>query len=311
MIAVRGLTRYYGDQKAIEDLSFDITSNEVVGFLGLNGAGKTTTLKILAGLLLPTAGSVSINGQDMTSSPIEMRRQLGFLPEEPPLHKEMTVRDYLRFLGRLRGMPADRLNHAIEHVARRTSIIQVIDRVIGTLSFGYQKRVGIAQTIIHQPDLVILDEPITGLDPVQIVEMRKVIVGLKETCTVLVSSHILSEISQTCDRILVLHDGRLVAQGTEDDLSAGILPASQLVVTLRGSRARFEELAAGATDLVESYSVLKEREGLLELSVKLKGDLREDFVARMVGAGLGIRRLDDASPELEQIFLGLTQKEVA
>lgn len=310
MIEVSGLTRCYGSHKAIDGLSFRIGSNEIVGFLGLNGAGKSTTLRILGGILLPTAGSVKIHGQDLLDAPLEARRRIGFLPEVPPLYKEMTVRDFLFYIGSLREVPSDRIEARIQDVARRCSIDRVLDQVIGTLSWGFQKRVGIAQAIIHEPALVILDEPIAGLDPVQIVEMRKVIVGLRERCTVLVSSHILSEISQTCDRILVLHKGRLVAEGTEDSLTSRIEPSKRIVVFLRGTAAGFEAAVKGMKEVV-SWKVHEDHGAILAVRVELTGDHREELVRRLVQGGLGIRRLEDAEAELEQVFVYLTREEKA
>jgi ABC-2 type transport system ATP-binding protein len=308
MIEVNGLTRYYGETKAIEDLSFSIGANEIVGFLGLNGAGKTTTLKILAGLLHPTSGSVRIEGEDLFGASLDARRHIGFLPEVAPLYTEMRVREYLRFLGELRGMGSAELDASIEEVAERTQIAEALDVVIDTLSYGYRKRVGIAQAILHKPRWVILDEPIGGLDPVQIVGMRKVIANLRDSCTVLVSSHILSEVSQTCDRLLILKQGRLVAEGSEQQLSHIAQHASSLRVQLRLPAERFEEVVGG-TGLVRDASILRTEGELLTARVDLTGDHREAFVASLVQAGIGIRRIEDAEAELEDIFLELTSNQ--
>ncbi len=305
MIEVSGLTRYYGETRAIEDLSFSIGANEIVGFLGLNGAGKTTTLKILAGLLHPTSGSVRIEGEDLFGGSLDTRRHIGFLPEVAPLYTEMRTRDYLRFLGELRGMGGAELDRAITEVAERTHCAECLDVVIATLSYGYRKRVGIAQAILHKPRWVILDEPIGGLDPVQIVGMRKVIANLRDSCTVLVSSHILSEVSQTCDRLLILKQGRLVAEGSEQQLSHIAEHASSLRVQLRMTPADFEPVV-GATGLVKDASILRTEGDLVTARVDLTGDHREAFVAALVQAGVGVRRVEDAEAELEDIFLELT-----
>jgi ABC-2 type transport system ATP-binding protein len=305
MIEVSGLTRYYGETKAIADLSFSIGANEIVGLLGLNGAGKTTTLKILAGLLHPTSGTVRIEGQDLFGANLDARRQLGFLPEVAPLYTEMRVRDYLRYLGSLRGMDPAGLDSAIDEVAERTHMVEALDVVIDTLSYGYRKRVGIAQAILHRPRWVILDEPIGGLDPVQIVGMRKVIANLRDSCTVLVSSHILSEVSQTCDRLLILKQGRLVAEGSEQDLSHIAEHASSLRVELRMAAEAFDGMVGGL-EMVKSVAVLRAEGDLLTARVDLTGDHREAFVAALVQAGVGVRRVEDAESELEDIFLELT-----
>ncbi len=308
MIEVSGLTRYYGETKAIEDLSFSIGANEIVGFLGLNGAGKTTTLKILAGLLHPTSGSVRVEGQDLFGSSLDARRHIGFLPEVAPLYTEMRVRDYLRFLGELRGMESAELERAIPEVAERTQMTEALDVVIDTLSYGYRKRVGIAQAILHSPRWVILDEPIGGLDPVQIVGMRKVIANLRDTCTVLVSSHILSEVSQTCDRLLILKQGRLVAEGSEQELSHMAVHGTSLRVQLRVAPADLDRIV-GATGLVKEASVLRTEGELVTARVDLTGDHREAFVAALVNAGVGVRKVEDAEAELEDIFLELTSNQ--
>ena len=305
MIDVQSLSRYYGSRCAVDQVSFSISSNEVVGFLGLNGAGKTTTLKVIAGLLLPSGGDVSVDGVDMSESPTGVRSRIGFLPEDPPLYQEMTVSDCLRFVGGLRGMSPSAIESRLAEVLVRTSLTEVADRVISELSHGFRKRVGIASAIIHAPKLVILDEPISGLDPVQIVEIREVIRGLKKDCTVLLSSHILSEISQTCDRILVLNQGRLVAQGTETELAGRFHIGGSVDLGLRGDSTTIRsiiEAQSGVKKLIE----LSAGEGIANVRVSMTEDVREALVGALVGAGVGIRSVTDAHDELEGIFLELT-----
>ena len=305
MIEVQHLTRYYGDHPAVVDVSFSIADKEIVGFLGLNGAGKSTTLKVLAGLILPSDGTVAIAGVDALDAPDSLRKRIGFLPEEPPLYREMRVSDFLVFCGQLKGMTKAAAEARLPEVCRLTDLEGHESWLIDELSHGYRKRVGIAQAIIHNPDLVILDEPISGLDPAQIVEMRRVIRGLKDHCTVLLSSHILSEISQTCDRILVLHDGALVAQGSEEELSSRAAGNARLAVTVTGTD----------TDAVEA--ALTAFEGASDPRVELSGgrvhatcvvdaDQRGALVAHLVGAGLSVWEVTSSEAELEQIFLGLT-----
>jgi ABC-2 type transport system ATP-binding protein len=308
MIEVTGLTRYYGDHPAVRDVSFSIADNEIVGFLGLNGAGKSTTLKVLAGLLLPSAGTVKIAGLDALEAPDSLRERIGFLPEEPPLYREMKVSEFLAFCGQVKGMSADAVRARLPEVYRVCDIAHVSDRVIDELSHGYRKRVGIAQAIIHDPDLVILDEPISGLDPVQIVEMRRVITGLKASCTVLVSSHILSEISQTCDRILVLNSGRLVAEGTEEELSARLAGGGRVAMELRGAAAAVQAALEGFEGL-EGVTVEDAGGGLVRAGAHMSDDRREALVKHLVQADIGVREIRDAEAELEQIFLDLTRKQ--
>lgn len=306
MIQVQGLTRYYGSFPAVRDVSFAIDDRVIVGFLGLNGAGKSTVLKVLGGLLPPSAGNVRVGGIDVMEAPDSLRRRIGFLPEEPPLYREMRVREFLEWCGQLKGMSNDELATRLPEVLRLCHLEDVADKVIDALSHGYRKRVGIAQAIIHRPELVILDEPISGLDPVQIVEMRQVLKSLRGTCTILVSSHILSEISQTCDRILVLHKGRIVAEGTEAQLSERLDRQARVVLVVRGSEEELTTLLE-SSEIVESFSIEVAADGLLRAQVRLTGDQREQLVESIVAAGLGLRHLDEAESELENVFLGLTR----
>ncbi|MDX1579973.1 MAG: ABC transporter ATP-binding protein, partial [Gemmatimonadota bacterium] len=218
MIVVDRVSKYYGSSAAVSDLDFTIEEGECVGFLGLNGAGKSTTLRMLSCLLLPTSGRISIRGFDVEDEPHEIRKLIGYLPDNPPLYPEMRVIEFLRFAGRLRRMSKAEVEKRLPEVIEVTGLEEVADQPISTLSHGYRQRVGIAQAIVHRPALLILDEPIQGLDPVQIVEMRELIRSLRGEHTILLSSHILSEIERTCDRILMLHKGRIVAKGTEEEL---------------------------------------------------------------------------------------------
>ena len=306
MIEVSGLTRYYGDFPAVRDVSFQISDRVIVGFLGLNGAGKSTVLKVLGGLLPPSSGSVKVGGVDMMDAPDSVRAKIGFLPEEPPLYREMRVGDFLRWCGELNGLRGDTLKQRLREVLDLCHLNDVEHRLIDTLSHGYRKRVGIAQAIIHSPQLVILDEPISGLDPVQIVEMREVLKKLKGTCTVLVSSHILSEISQTCDQLLVLHRGRIVAEGSEADLSKQLHAHSRVKVTLRGA---LDDVVAclETLDFVESHQ-LQAAGDLVRGTVVLAGDQREALAVALVAEKIGLRQLEDAGSELENVFLGLTSE---
>lgn len=306
MIEVQGLTRYYGDFAAVKDVSFRIADREIVGFLGLNGAGKSTTLRILGGLLLPSSGTVRIHGVDAVDAPDALRKRIGFLPEDPPLYKEMRVVEFLQWAGEIKGRSGAEVRSALPDVLRTCQIAHVANRPISELSHGYRKRVGIAQAIIHGPDLVILDEPISGLDPVQIVEMRQVVKGLKDRCTVLISSHILSEISQTCDRLLLLHRGSLVAEGTEEELASRLGGGRRLQIDVRGSvdvaRAAIARVAG-----VRSLEVAWSEGDLHQVRITQDEDRAEQIVSALVAGGLGVRRVASAEAELEHIFLDLTR----
>jgi ABC-2 type transport system ATP-binding protein len=307
MIEVENLTLYYGETSAVQDVSFTIQDREIVGFLGLNGAGKTTILKMLAGLLYPSAGTIRMKGIDAITDADALRARIGFLPEDPPLYTDMRVSDFLRWCGAVRGMSAADLEARLPGVLSKCQLDGVADRVIDELSHGFRKRVGIAQAILHKPELVILDEPISGLDPVQIVEMRSVIRNLKSECTVLISSHILSEVHQTCDRILVLNEGKLVAEGTEDELARRATGGSaRISVVVRGAAATLATTLAGLS-AVTGHTVDSESNGLVHASIDLGDDCREAVVAALVGAGMGIRRIEDTEGELEHLFLDITK----
>jgi ABC-2 type transport system ATP-binding protein len=310
MIEAQGLTKYYGDSCAIEDLSFEVESGEIVGILGLNGAGKTTTLRILSCLLLPSSGNVKIGGLDIYESPHEIRKKVGFLPEEPPLYHEMTVESYLRFAGELRGLDRGTARSRTREVMEVTHTSEVAGQFIGTLSHGFKQRVGIAQAIIHSPEVLILDEPIAGLDPVQIVDMREMIRGLKGRHTILVSSHILPEISQTCDRIFVIQDGQIVATGTEEELTKNLSGGRRLSIVLRGDEAKAVELLKNLSKVSEC-TVVSRSGGTLHLRLTTEDDVREAVSKAVVLAGLGLLEMAPAEAELESIFIRLTRKKEA
>lgn len=305
MIVAEQLSRNYRFRRALDGVSFTIEAGETVGILGLNGAGKSTLLKILAGLLEPSSGRAVVDGVDVLDAPAAARKRVGFLAEEPPLYPEMTVGDYLRFTGRLKGMTSDQVSSRLSEVMSRTGLeLSDGERVIGELSHGYRKRVGIAQAILHDPALVILDEPISGLDPRQIVEMRDTIASLKGEHTVLVSSHILSEISQTCDRILVIHEAKLVAEGTEEELTRRVGGGTRVRVVVRGEKKTLEDVLAGIEGAAAELGEVSD--GLIEATVTADQKGTEKMVSALVAAGLGVREVAPVQTELEHIFLDLT-----
>jgi len=305
MIEVSGLTKYYGSSRAIYDLDFTIESGQIVGFLGLNGAGKSTALKILAGFLLPTSGSVKLEGIDLLARPEQLRSRIGFLPEQPALYGEMTVRGFLAYLARLRRYPAASVSKRVELVAERTGLSEVLDDLISTLSLGYRRRAGIAQAIVHDPALVILDEPISGLDPVQIVEMRRLIRDLGGEHTILISSHILTEVEETCDSLVVLRNGELVAQGSEEDLLGRFNSALSLRATIRGDLSRVHETLRALDVVTDVRSEELPGEDAL-FTITLERDEPEVVSEALVKAGLGLRRLEAAHNQLEELFLEVT-----
>ncbi len=301
LIAAEGLTRLYSGRCAIEDVNVTLRRGEVVGFLGPNGAGKTTTMRILSGVLAPHAGSVRIAGFDLFEQPRAAKARIGYLPEQPPLYRELRVDEYLRYGARLHGVPARGIRESVERVKQRCGLADSGERLIGNLSMGYQQRVGVAQAIIHAPAVVILDEPTVGLDPIQIREIRTLIRELRDEHGVILSTHILPEVQAVCDRVLILHEGRVVLDA-----------ALAALATVRGRwrlRLRRPPAAEELRGLhgVERVSALEEGQFLVE------GDsLEGDTLARQaLDRGWGLLELAPHERNLEEIFARLTCGETA
>ena len=322
MVHLTEVTKYYGKKRALGPVSFEIGKGDTVGFLGLNGVGKTTLLKILACGLRPSSGTATIDGLDVLEDPHEVRKRVGYLPELPPVYGDMTVGDYLNFAGRIKGLSSDEVERRIPEVEERTRITEVHDVPTRHLSQGYRQRVGVAQAIIHDPDLLILDEPTHDLDPVQIMEMRAMIQSLKDSHTILISSHILPEISQTCDRLLILNDGEIVASGTEAELGERLLQSRRMAVTVRldGSGDGGDTPAGSQAGAVESVIravggvtdvTLADRAGQVEdaesatFQVEGQADLRASVCRALVESGHDVIALTRAGRELERVFVGL------
>jgi ABC-2 type transport system ATP-binding protein len=308
MIRATKLSKFYGGKRALGPVSFEIEDGETVGFLGLNGAGKTTALRILASDLRPSSGSIEVGGVDAVANPHEVRKRIGFLPENPPLYTEMLVADYIRFAGELRGMTRTDLKKRLGEVLDIVDLNEVANDPIDTLSHGFRQRVGLAQAIIHNPKFLILDEPTRGLDPVQIVEMRNLIHDLKQNHTVLISSHILTEISQTCDRLLVLDRGKLVGEGTESELSKHEGEIGQITVTVR---APGDDPKAQITKVLSTIAnVTKVGEPFVQgkdftYALTTSKDIRADVSRAIVEAKLDLLKLDYTRSELENTFIRL------
>ncbi len=280
MIVCDHVSKYYGAHAAVDDLQVRIARGEVVGLLGLNGAGKTTLLRILSGLVVPTCGRVEIDGCNMADHPVAVRAQVGFAPERPPLYADMTVEAYLHFVARLKGRRGN-LDATLHRALEATDLLAVRQTVIGSLSSGYLRRVGIAQAVVHRPTLVLLDEPTSGLDPVQVVHMRRLIRGLRGANTIVVSSHQLSEIHALCDRILVLQQGRIVAAGSEAQLAEQVGGAARLGLEVVGTAAQLRQ-ALQAVAGVGDLQISREADGLVAASLSLGGLQPEQLVPALL-----------------------------
>jgi ABC-2 type transport system ATP-binding protein len=305
MIVVENVSKYYGAHPAVTDISFEIREGECVGFLGLNGAGKSTTLRLLSCLLLPTSGRIRVRGLDAVDDPHAIRKLIGYLPDTPPLYPEMTVSEYLHFAGSLRGLSGADLETRFARVLTQCNLKEVAQSAIGTLSHGYRQRVGIAQAIIHGPSLLILDEPIQGLDPVQIVDMRNLIASLRGEHTILLSTHILTEIERTCDRILMMHKGRIAAEGSEEELAARLTRGQRLELEIKGDEAAARKALAQVPEASE-LTFERQVHGNLKLTLRLDGEVRDKVSRAVVQAGLGLLGMQTVSSGLEAIFLELS-----
>ena len=307
MIEVKHLTKQYGDHIAVEDLTFTIEKGKIYGFLGPNGAGKSTTLNIITGCLAATSGSVTIGGYDIYRQPAEAKRCIGFLPELPPVYLDMTPREYLKFVGEAKGVSRADLPADIERVMERAGIVEMQHRLIRNLSKGYRQRVGIAQAILGSPEVIILDEPTVGLDPLQIIEIRDLIRDLGREHTVILSSHILSEVAAVCDEILIIAHGRLVAADTPENLTAKLQASNVLHLSVHGTETAVRA-ALAAIEGIEQLAFTEGEGGALEVQITspAEHDLREAVFAACAAAQLAVLGLQLERISLEDVFLQLT-----
>jgi ABC-2 type transport system ATP-binding protein len=305
LIEARGLSKFYGTATAISDISFTIQEGEIIGLLGLNGAGKSTILKILGTFLLPSSGQAMMSGLSVEEDADRVRGMIGYLPDRPPLYDEMRVIPYLRFVAALKGVSADRVDDCVRSVLEKTNIEDVAWQTLGELSHGFRQRVGIAQAIIHDPKIIILDEPINGLDPVQIVEMRDLILSLRGKHTVILSSHILSEITRTCDRILIIDKGQLVAEGREADLEKSFARSMRVVVDVSGEPQLdlLRQIPGIRSVVVHSGAV----EQGVRLLIDCDGDARAQIARTIVSTGSELLEMRREGGGLEALFMNLVK----
>ncbi len=305
MIRVENLTKYYGKRLAVDNISFNVERGEIVGFLGPNGAGKTTTMRILTGFLAPNQGEVWVAGYDMSKHSLEARQRIGYFPEATPLYSDMTVRSYLDFSSRLRGLDKNRIKTRIEEVVDICHLEEYVDVIIGKLSKGFRQRVGVAQAIIHEPEVLILDEPTIGIDPIQVAMTRQLIKGLGKDHTVLISTHILPEVSITCERVIIINEGRIVAEDRIENLSSLVSGSKRIRLEVEGPAEKVTER-------------LRQIKGVLQVSYEdshyiieypTGQDFRGKITQTIVQGGWALLSLESIEMSLEDIFLKLTTEE--
>jgi ABC-2 type transport system ATP-binding protein len=301
MIEVENLTKYYGNLAAIEDVSFAVQEGEILGFLGPNAAGKTTTMRILTGFMPPSSGTARVAGFDVFEESLEVRRRIGYVPETVPLYPEMTVSSYLNFVARIRNVQ-DR-KERIENIVDTCDIAHYTDTLIGKLSKGYRQRVGLAQALVHDPQVLVLDEPTIGLDPKQIIEVRELIKSLGGDHTIILSTHILPEASQVCERVVIINEGEVVAEGTPEMLSARLQQTERIFLQVRKLA---PDTAAQLSQLEDITDVEEKGEGRYEISCALGTDCRAEISSLAVNRGWGLLELRPVGMSLEDVFLQLT-----
>jgi len=312
MIEVAGLTKRYVPTLAVSDVSFDVQKGEVLGFLGPNGAGKTTTMRVITGYLAPSEGKVRVAGYDVVDEPLEAKRRTGYLPETPPVYPDMTVAEYLGFVARIKGVARREVRKRIDEISEKCAVTDVQNRQIGKLSKGYRQRVGLAQALIHNPDVLILDEPTAGLDPKQIIETRELIKGLAGQHTVVLSTHILPEVSKTCQRVLVISQGKIVASGTPDELTHRLQGYETVLVTVEGPAAEIMDKLqrVSGVNLVEPREAADSRV-TFEVHAEKGHDVRAELARAVVESQWKLLELKTSGMSLEDIFLKLTTKDLS
>jgi len=313
MIEVKNLTKNYGDFTAISNVSFNVKEGEIMGFLGPNAAGKTTTMRVITGYLSATSGTVTVAGYDTYNDSLKAKQAIGYLPEKPPVYPELSVRSYLKFVAEIKGVPGREISRSVELAMEKTNTHNVSNKLIGTLSKGYQQRVGLAQALVHNPRVLILDEPTVGLDPTQIIEVRNLIKSLKDSHTVVISTHILPEVSVTCSRVVIINKGNIIAEDTPQNLTKSVTADEHLELTISSGK-----------DIESVKSVISAIEGVTSVSVTNFGDKKDVFKAhvdmmscfdnapnlasKIVKADFKLHEMRVIELSLEDIFLKLINK---
>lgn len=311
MIEVQNLVKHYGSVKAVDNISFTVAKGEILGFLGPNAAGKTTTMRIITGYMPASAGTVKVAGYDVFEQGLEVKKRIGYLPENPPLYTDMRVREYLTFVARIKGVNPKTINAEVARVAERLSVLEVMDNLISNLSKGYKQRVGLAQALLNNPPVLIFDEPTNGLDPRQIIEVREIIKSLGSDHTVILSTHILPEVSMTCNRVAIINEGKLVKIDTPENLTKQLRGSESIILQVEGPMNEVE-LALSQHQSVTAVAVQptgKENIATYRVETSIGSDIRKELASLVVNRGWGLLELKAESLSLEDIFLKLTTKE--
>jgi ABC-2 type transport system ATP-binding protein len=313
LIEVQDLTKSYGAVTAVDHVSFTVNKGEILGFLGPNGAGKTTTMRILTGYMPATSGTARIAGFDVFEDSLEVRRHIGYLPEAPPVYPDMTVASYLDFVARIKNVPSERREERVADALRKTNIVDKRDQLIKRLSRGYKQRVGLAQALVHDPDVIILDEPTVGLDPKQIIEVRHLIKGLAGNHTIILSTHILPEVSMTCDRVVIINKGKIAAVDTPENLTSQLKGGQKIRVEVQAPERALQELLGQIPGISRAQVEAVHANGHVTATVEAAAgkDVRSQIAAGVVQKGWPLYELRGVSLSLEDIFLQLTTEDSA
>ena len=309
VIEVRDLTRYYGEKLAIHNVTFSVKKGEVLGLLGPNAAGKTTTMKILTCYMPPTSGEARVAGFDIWEQPLEVKRRIGYLPENPPLYNDLRVMEYLDFVSKIKEIPSNKRKQAIDSAIEKAGLGSVRQQVIGSLSKGYRQRVGLAQALLSDPEILILDEPTVGLDPHQIIEIRELIKNLGGDHTVILSTHILPEVEQTCGRVVIINQGEVVAEDTPENLTRRLRGTERTILEVDGDEAQVDAVLNRFPEVVSVSREKLPENNHLRLTVELSKDIRKDLARAIIDGGMNLFELHKEAYSLEDIFLHLTTKE--
>ncbi len=304
MIEVKGLTKRYGEITAIDDVCFSLEKGEILGLLGPNGAGKTTTMRILSGFMPPSRGTATVAGYDVLKEPLEVKRRVGYMPEHPPLYNEMMVSSYLDFVARIKGVPRNRRKNSFARVVEQCGLPQVTSRLVGNISKGFRQRVGLAQALIHDPEVLILDEPTIGLDPGQIIEIRELIKALGEEHTIILSSHVLPEVTMICKRVVIINEGKVVVVDSYENLSARLRKSERIAIKLTKPNEQVISRLKALTGVKEVFAD-EGNANCFIIESEIKSEIGEELAKTIVSEGWGLQEMKLLSLSLEDIYLRL------